>query len=113
VTNIRVVSDEYLPAYKKLVCRLVVENIGMRNISRVKGRIYFYDDAGREVAQLALNLRKRIDAASVVKAVWTQDYNQYSDADRDLASLTNSEYRTVFIPEVFVYTNGKKLVLLD
>ena len=112
VINIEVVSDKYNPSYKELLCELAVKNKGKRNISRVTGRVYFYDMSNREVAQLAFKFEEGVKANSVAKMVWKQDYNQYSSEDRALAEWATSKYKTVFILEAIVFADGEELDLI-
>lgn len=112
VMNIEVVSDKDYPSNKELHCQLAIENKGMRDISRVTGRVYFYDMSSREVAQLAIKFEEGVRANSVAKMVWKQDYNQYSGEDRALAEWATSKYKSVFILETIVFADGEKLDLI-
>lgn len=87
---------------------IALHNNTAEALSGVKGTVVLSDMFGDPIKRIGLTNDIQIDPGQTYIYSGTMDYNQFQAADKKLAASDTEKMKFEWIPDTYIFTNGKK-----
>lgn len=93
--------------------RVGVMNSGDKAVDGVSGELVFIDIFGKELGKAGFRISEKIEPGKTYTWVGGRDYNKYIDTHRAIWNLEEGKYKTRFVPDTILFSDGSKLSAAD
>ncbi|TFZ02955.1 hypothetical protein EZ313_17160 [Ramlibacter henchirensis] len=95
--------------YQQIV--IGIQNNAQKPLKALSGRLDFIDAFNKVVAKVYFEITRDVKPGATYKWTGGRDYNQFIDEHRVLWNLDDGQYKTRFVPETLIFTDGEKLTM--
>lgn len=88
---------------------IAFENKSNKDIKAVKGYLIIYDLFDTEIKRINLVEDDMIPAHQILKKIYTTEYNEFMDEDKQLMGKEMKDIKVVWIPEKILFEDGSFL----
>lgn len=93
---------------KYFAIEIALHNNTTEALSGVKGTVVLSDMFGDPIKRIGLTNDTQIDPGKTYIYSGTMDYNQFQAADKKLAASDTAKMKFEWVPDTYIFTNGKK-----
>lgn len=107
LTRLEFFKERFLDGFK---ISLALENKSTKDLAGVKGSLFIRDMFDDKIKNINFSIDQAIPAGQTLVWEGTLDYNQFMAEDNKLKTTPLDKMKIFFEPEVFIFTDGSKMM---